>query len=283
VANQALMEGWYRNFPELVRSRLVVEERDEQLWRISVRVNAMDGADYGDLLDVIETLVNQFLVEINGQFASDGTGLVSAVLTGGVPMMYKAQHQVLNDLLLSFLTAFLLISIVMVIVLKGLFAGLVAMLPNIFPPLIVFGAMGWLGLPIEIGSVMTASVALGIAVDDTIHFLAWYRRGAELSMDKAESILYAYRNCAKSMIDTTLICGLGVSPFMFSVFMPTVRFARLMLILLLVGLVGDLLMLPAILAGPVGSLFRRRLRSKPVPLSSDLEGVEPLNESQSGL
>ena len=102
---------------------------------------------------------------------------VSAVLTGGIPLVYKAQHQILRDLLISFLTAFVFISIILMFVLKRIQSGLVAMVPNVFPPLVVFGAMGWLDRPIEIGSVMTASVALGIAVDDTIHFLTWYRRG----------------------------------------------------------------------------------------------------------
>ncbi len=62
------------------------------------------------------------------------------------------------------------------------------------------------------------------------------------------------------MIDTTLICGLGVAAFMFADFMPTVRFSRLLFILLFAALVGDLFLLPAILAGPAGKLFRGNLQ-----------------------
>ena len=131
-------------------------------------------------------------------------------------------------------------------------------MPNIFPPMIVFGAMGWMGVPIEIGSVMTASVALGIAVDDTIHFLTWYRRGVSENKSRMAAIRFAFAHCAKPMIDTTLICGFGVAAFMFSDFMPTVRFSRLLFVLLMAALVGDLLFLPAILASPAGKLFRKR-------------------------
>ncbi len=154
------------------------------------------------------------------------------------------------------------------------------MIPNVFPPLVIFGAMGWLGLKIEIGSVMTASVALGIAVDDTIHFLTWYRRATRMGMGRSKAIRYAFDHCAKAMIDTTLICGLGVAPFLFSVFMPTVRFSRLLLILLVTALVGDLLLLPAILASPAGFLFRRIVKreksnppkaNKPVPTPNPSE------------
>ncbi|MEZ6095036.1 MAG: MMPL family transporter [Pirellulaceae bacterium] len=255
--NLAKISAWQAHLSELEKSRLIFFERNEELWRISIRIAAMKNADYGDLLDSISSEVNSYLSTENEKFAEEAGKPVSAVITGGVPMMYKAQHQVLYDLGVSFLTAFLLITVVLVFVLRGFLAGLFAMLPNVFPPLIVFGTMGWLGLPIEIGSVMTASVAMGIAVDDTIHFLAWHRRGIQSGLDDRESVIFAYKYCAKSMVDTTMICGLGVSPFMFSVFMPTVRFARLMLLLLLVGLVGDLVMLPAMLFGRVGRVFRK--------------------------
>jgi predicted RND superfamily exporter protein len=250
------MTAFMNNLPKFEESRLLFDGRDEQLWRISIRVAATERADYGKLLDSIGEAVNAFLEIVEKDFKFEQP--VTAVVTGGVPMMYKAQHQVLYDLGVSFLTAFLLISVVMIGVLRGFWPGLLSMLPNIFPPLIVFGTMGWLGLPIEIGSVMTASVAMGIAVDDTIHFLSWHRRGTQSGLDQRESVMFAYKFCSKSMVDTTLICGLGVSPFMFSVFMPTVRFARLMLLLLLVGLLGDLVTLPAMLFGPIGNLFRKK-------------------------
>jgi predicted RND superfamily exporter protein len=121
--------------------------------------------------------------------------------------------------------------------------------------------MGWLGRPIEIGSVMTASVALGIAVDDTIHFLTWYQRGTSEGLSRYKSIRFAFEHCAKAMIDTSLICGLGVAPFLFGIFMPTVNFATLLIVMLFTALLGDLILLPAILAGPAGILFRLKKKS----------------------
>ena len=64
------------------------------------------------------------------------------------------------------------------------------------------------------------------------------------------------------MIDTSLICGLGVTPFLFGVFMPTAKFAALLMIMLMTALPGDLILLPAMLAGPVGILFRLKRKSK---------------------
>lgn len=246
-------------------AKLVRIAGDETFWRISLRVAALNDIDYGGFLDTVRNNVRNQL-DFHQQHG------VSAELTGGIPLVYIAQHQILSDLMWSFLTAFLIITAILMFVMKSIRAGLIAMVPNVFPPLVVFGAMGWLGFSIEIGSVMTASVALGIAVDDTLHFLTWYRRGTLDGMSRYASIRFAFDHCAKAMIDTSLICGLGVIPFLFGVFMPTVKFAALLLIMLLTALLGDLILLPAILAGPAGILFRlgeRRKRND--ELDSDLD------------
>lgn len=258
VANREIRSRWEQGQDQLIAARLVARTDREELWRISLRINAMNELDYGVLLDTIKTTVGDQLKLVNDKLAELGNPSVSAVITGSVPMIYKAQHQVMSDLVISFIMAFLMISVVMMIVTQGFWAGLISMIPNVFPPLTVFGALAWLGVPIEIGSVMTASVALGIAVDDTIHFLAWYRRGLEGGLPVFGAVRYSFQHCAKSMVDSTLICGLGMAPFMFSVFMPTVRFARLMAILLLVALIGDLVLLPALLLGPLGVPFLLR-------------------------
>ena len=267
MQKQIGIEKWQNSEDSLVRAKLINIDSD-RLWRISLRVAALNDVDYGDLLDAVEKRVDEKI----SKFQQKG---MSARFTGSIPLFYHAQHQILSDLKNSFVTAFLFISIVLMIVLKSFRAGLVAMIPNVFPPLFVFGAMGWLGLPIEIGSVMTASVALGIAVDDTIHFLTWYRRGVSDDRSRMAAIRYAFEHCAKPMIDTTLICGFGVAAFMFSDFMPTVRFSRLLFILLMAALIGDLFLLPAILAGPLGKLFRQRTNS-----SSSSEAIKPAAKTQ---
>ena len=251
LQKQIGIEKWQNEEDNLIDAKLMQFDNKDRLWRISLRVEALNDLDYGYLLDAVETRVKE---KIAG-FSVSG---VDARFTGGIPLFYHAQHQILSDLKNSFVTAFLFISVVLMIVLRSIRAGLVAMIPNVFPPLFVFGAMGWLSLPIEIGSVMTASVALGIAVDDTIHFLTWYRRGVAGDRSRMAAIRFAFEHCAKPMIDTTIICGFGVAAFMFSDFMPTVRFSRLLFILLMAALIGDLFLLPAILAGPLGKLFRQR-------------------------
>ena len=262
AADQLLREAWQGKLPQLEQIGLIRSAEDEQLWRISLRINAMNDIDYGYLLDVMQVSINDHLAKINHRLAETNQPPIAAIITGGVPMMYRAQHQVLSDLMISFLSAFLTISLVMMYVARSIWGGLIAMLPNILPPVTVFGFMGWIGQPIDIGSVMTASVAMGICVDGTIHMLAWYRRGMAEGMSKELAMQHSFKNCGKSMIDSTLICGLGVAPFMFSAFLPTVRFARLMLVMLIVGLGADLLMLPGLVLGPLGWFFVKSRQKK---------------------
>jgi len=180
---------------------------------------------------------------------------VAAIYTGIVPLVYKTQRELLNSLATSIALATVLISLVMVGVLRSAVAGVVSMIPNIFPIILVFGSLGWLGIKVDIGIMMTASVALGVAVDDTIHFVWWFRHGIREGMNRRDAAMYAYDRCGTAMIQTTLIAGLGLAVFATSTFTPTQQFGFLMITILSTALMGDLLLLPAILSGPAGRFF----------------------------
>lgn len=205
---------------------------------------------------------------------------VAATYTGIIPIVYKAQRALLESLIQSIVMSFGLISITMMILLRNwrerprpgnllnFRGGLLSMLPNVFPVVLIFGALGFLGIKVDIGSMMTASVALGIAVDDTIHYLTWYRRGLAQGLSQHDSIRQAYRLCAAAMLQTSMIAGLGLSVFALSTFAPTQRFGVLMLVLLAAALFADLVVTPALLAGPLGGLFGDTARKPPSPEES---------------
>jgi predicted RND superfamily exporter protein len=172
--------------------------------------------------------------------------------------VYKAQRVLLNSLIQSTWSAFISIALTMILVLRSISAGTLAMIPNLFPVVAVFGAMGFTRIKIDIGTMMTASIALGIAVDDTVHYLIWFRRALDRGLDRHEAILDSFGRCASSMTETALIAGLGLSVFGFSTFTPTKRFGILMLVILLTGVVGELILTTALLASRAGRIFERR-------------------------
>ncbi|MDR2346253.1 MAG: MMPL family transporter [Planctomycetaceae bacterium] len=180
---------------------------------------------------------------------------IQAVFTGMVPVVYKTQHELIAGLVDSLACAFILIGIVMAVILRSIIAGFLAMLPNLFPVIVVFGFMGIIGFPVDVGTMMTASVAMGIAVDDTIHYLTWFRAAIDQGCSPSEANQHAYERCATAMTQTTLIGGVGLSAFAFSTFTPTQMFGVMMLAMLTVALIGDLIFLPAILSGPAGKFF----------------------------
>lgn len=228
------------------------EETNEELWRVSARVWALTDLDYGLFVDDLRAKVEPVLAA----YREAGYKGIDATYTGLVPLVYKAQHELMTGLFNSLELAFLLIAIVMMIVLKSMSAGLLSMIPNVFPVVVIFGFMGWSGILVDVGTMMTASVALGVAVDDTVHYLFWFRDGLDQGRERKAAAIYAYERCAQAMSQTTLIAGLGLAAFAFSTFTPTQRFGIMMLALLLAALVGDLIFLPAILSSPIGRFFR---------------------------
>ncbi len=206
------------------------------------------------------------------------------IYTGVVPIVYKAQTSLLKSLINSIGLAFVMILCVMVLLLRNgklawnnftnLRGGMVSMIPNVFPVVAIFGIMGHMDVMVDIGSMMTASVAMGVAVDDTIHFLTWFRKGMDQGMERRGALILAYERCAAAMTQTTLIGGLGLSVFAFSSFTPTQRFGTMMLTLLAAALVGDLLFLPALLASPIGKFFSSENQSRRKRKSDVMTGDE---------
>ena len=200
-------------------------------------------------------------------------GPLTAVFTGVVPVIYKAQRTLLVSLTESIGMAFVLIAAVMFLLLNpgrgasrlrprnvgnAAAAAAVSMIPNVFPVVAVFGVLCHLGIRIDIGTMMVASVAMGVAVDDTIHFLTWFRDHLDAGMDRTAAVIETYRKVGPAMTQTTIVGGLGLFVFALSTFTPTQRFGVLMLVMLATALIGDLVLLPALLAGPLGRFFRPR-------------------------
>jgi len=244
--------------PSLEAAKYLHRDGNRQSWRISARVSALDDIDYGLFLHRLEEAVEPMLAELPD--AMD----VRATYTGVMSLVDEAQRTLLRDLIASFLTAFLVIGAMLVLVTRSLTVGGLAMLPNLFPVAVIFGIMGWRSEPVDIGTVMTASVALGFCVDGTLHFLKWFRLEREAGRSTAEAMEVSYRHCGRALVQAAAICGLGLMVFAHSEFVPVHRFAWIMLAILTLGLAADLLLLPALLASPLGTwVFQPEPRTRP--------------------
>lgn len=250
----------------LADMRIIREVDGAQLWRVTARTSALSGLDYGDFLTEVRRRIDPLVAAHDG--SSRG---LTVEYTGVMPLVNAIQKTLLHDLFSSFLSACLVITVVMMVAERSMPAGLVTMIPNVFPMVLLFGLLGWSRLPLDIGSVMTASIALGMAVDGTFHFLTFFHRGfahatAGQSADplaRSEAVLAAFRHSAAALTESAIVCGLGILVFACSSFAPSRRFAWMLSLLVAAALVGDLVVLPALLASPLGRFFRRASRPRP--------------------
>jgi hypothetical protein len=235
--------------------------RKQELWRISARVSAIKEVDYALFKADLQKKIDPILARLDGE----GVKGVAVDYTGLVPLVYKAQHSLLENLKIGFIFDFAIIVAVMILLCRAMSAGLVLLLPAAFPAIMVFGTMGWGNalmkwmnsgnLFIDIGTVMAPSVALGVTVDDVVHFMLWFRRGIADGLDRKQATMLAYKGCARAMYQSWGVIGIGLSVFSLSPFGPTQRFGHMMLAMLTIALVGNLVLMPALLSGPLGAVF----------------------------
>ena len=233
----------------------------QELWRISARVSAIQEVDYALFKADLQRKIDPVLARLD----SEGVDGVTVNYTGLVPLVYKAQHSLLENLKIGFVFDFAIIVAVMIVLCRAFSAGLVLLLPAAFPAILVFGGLGWANalskwfqtgnVFIDIGSVMAPSVALGVTVDDVVHFMLWFRRGIADGLDRRQATMLAYKGCARAMYQSWGVIGIGLSVFSLSPFGPTQRFGHMMLAMLTIALVGNLVLMPALLSGPLGALF----------------------------
>jgi len=250
TAARGAIRGQLRD-PEssLFRLGYLAKDLESETWRITFRLFQADDANFGSRLSTIEHVAQGVIAASSIKVAP------RLAVTGHVTIIEAAQRILLQDLGLSFMTAFGIIAVMMMGMLRSIVGGALSMLPNVVPTVGLFGAMGWLGIPLDIGAIMTASVALGIAIDDTVHLLSRFGAYRQCRYELPAAAQSALRQCGMAMIHTTVVCGFSLLVYALSDFLPTRRFAYLMFAMLAVALVGVLVLLPAMMASPVGHFF----------------------------
>ena len=218
---------------------------NQEMWRISLRFPFTQKSDFSRLQESVTNIAET-------QAAQTAAGQPDFlppefVFSGKTFLFHHAQETLLGDLFKNFLLAFLIITPLLIVVLRSVGLGLVAMIPNVMPALLVFGTLGLLDAPVDLAIAMTASVALGIAVDDTSHFLIRFREFGGSLFQVNPELTKAIRQCGPAMLHTTMISCAGIGCSYFSELYVMSRFASTISLLLMVALIADVLMLPAIL------------------------------------
>ncbi len=172
----------------------------------------------------------------------------SAKVNGQTAMFAHMQHDVTSTLIQSILLAITLVSLMMLFIFKSIKMIPLFIIPNVLPIILVMGVMGWLGISIDIGVAISGAIIIGVAVDDTIHFLIKYKEAREKGYDFHHAMIYVMQHAGVSIIFTTIILSIAFMIFSFSQFNPNVHFGIVTSIALVLAVIVDLLLLPAMLS-----------------------------------
>jgi len=168
-------------------------------------------------------------------------------LTGKALVFEKGTKYLLNNLVSSLLFAIFLISMLMVFMFRSFKMVIVSLIPNLLPLMITAGLMGYFGIPLKPSTILIFSIAFGLSVDDTIHFLAQYRQELTNHNWKIKKSVFAtLKEAGVSMFYTSVVLFSGFSIFTLSSFGGTVALGGLIAITLFFGMLSNLMLLPCL-------------------------------------
>jgi len=170
-----------------------------------------------------------------------------AKTTGIYVLLTFIIESLLVDQVVSFALTVVMVLGIMILAYKSLRIGLISLVPNVFPILLVVGAMGWIGVPINVGTAMIAAVSMGLTIDASIFYLYGYRQARESGVRLKEALRETHQGFGRALVFGTLALVVGFSVLGLSRFIPLVYFGVLVSLAMLGGLIGNLLLLPLLL------------------------------------
>ncbi|MGB6268517.1 MAG: efflux RND transporter permease subunit, partial [Olleya sp.] len=211
--------------------------------------------------------------------------LYNVTMTGKALVFQKGTKYLVKNLAISLSLAVILISLFMAYMFRSFRMIIVSLIPNLLPLVVTAGLMGYLGVPIKPSTILVFSIAFGISVDDTIHFLAKYRQELQANNWKIKKSVYAaLRETGVSMFYTSIVLFFGFSVFIISSFGGTVALGALVSVTLLFAMLSNLLLLPSLLLSLERSIANKEVLKKPtiniIPEEDDDENAFISEEKQ---
>jgi predicted RND superfamily exporter protein len=211
--------------------------------------------------DKMERIEENLQNKINKVFPKEKYNIT---MTGKALVFQKGTKYLVKNLAISLSLAILLISLFMAYMFRSFRMIVVSLIPNLLPLLITAGLMGYLGVPIKPSTILVFSIAFGISVDDTIHFLAKYRQELLANNWKIRKSVYAaLRETGVSMFYTSIVLFFGFSVFIISSFGGTVALGALVSVTLLFAMLSNLLLLPSLLLSLERTIANKTILKEP--------------------
>jgi len=247
----------YRNIPDsqIAVSQLLYlfnssnpEERralvsdDYSKSHISVQLKNAGSNEYKEFFKDIQRDINK---EFNGLI--DRYPNIKVQITGSFALMMRLADDISNNQFKSLAIAAVVISLLLMITLGSFQAGVMSIIPNLIPASLAFGLMGLLGVPLDTDTLMIAPLIIGIAVDDTIHFISHYRMSLAQNHNMKLALVETIKEVGQAVTFTTLILGCGFLMLTFSDYLGLAKIGTFGSLAIFVALLCDLLFFPALI------------------------------------
>lgn len=206
-----------------------------QLARLSVKTPWLDATAYPDLIADLEQRFRQAL----GSRAD-------IQVTGTIVLLGRTMHAAMVSMVESYSISAVMISALMIMLVANLRLGLICMVPNFLPVIIVLGLMGWAGIRLDLFTMLIGSIAIGLAVDDTIHFMHHYVKYRHEHGDSREAIRRTFASVGRPMLATTLVLVSGFLVYLLSDMQNLFNFGLLTALTIALALIADFLVTPAL-------------------------------------
>lgn len=205
--------------------------------RISARVTEHSSQKLGLVIADLNRYLGQTIIEPD----------IAVNITGKTVLVNKLVNSIVDSQVKSLSAAFAVIFLVLFLVFRSFRLGCISFIPNALPIILNLGIMGFLQIPLNTATAIISAVALGIAVDDTIHFLSEYQDQRAAGIPRPAAVRAAIIEKFSPILSTSLILIFGFGVLITSSFVPTIQFGLLCSLIMVFALLSDLLVLPAVL------------------------------------
>ncbi|MDY6790756.1 MAG: efflux RND transporter permease subunit [Thermodesulfobacteriota bacterium] len=188
----------------------------------------------------------KFLKTVNDHFQEIYPD-VKITITGMSALMFRTVVNAIASMSKSYIYALIVITVLMILLIGRLRIGLLSMVPNLAPIIITIGMMGWLNIPMNLFTMLVGNIAIGLAVDDTIHFMHNFRRYFEESRDAKFAVMETLHTTGRAMLVTSCVLSIGFFIFMFATMVNLIHFGFLTGLAIVLALLADYFIAPALL------------------------------------
>ncbi|MCP4692665.1 MAG: MMPL family transporter [Desulfobacterales bacterium] len=195
---------------------------------------------------------DRFINRVYALFEREFAGLADVSVTGMMTIMGKAVSAAIRSMAKSYVAAFFVISILMILLVGDLKLGLLSMIPNLFPIFLIMGVMGAFGVTIDLNALMIGSIAIGLVVDDTMHFMYNYRRYYDMEKNPRQAVRETLLSTGRALLITSLVLAANFFVLLFGQLIHANKFGLFTGLVILLALLADFILAPALMVQVAG-------------------------------